>query len=377
MESPKKKTLPTILALGGHLKNSIAVNGDTNLFVSQHIGDLSTYEATKAYHKVTGDLPRLYDLNPDLIIHDLHPGYYTSKDALNRNLPTYAVQHHYAHILSCMAEHGLEGPVLGVAWDGTGYGTDETIWGGEFILCDHKSWKRVATFRSFRLPGGDSAMREPRRSALGMLFEMLGDHAFQKYDLPTINAFSGTEIGIMKQMLQRGINSPVTTSAGRIFDAITSLLDLRQKITFEGQAAMALEHLIPRNHTNASYPFELTSEGNLWIIDWETMIQQILTELPENDPGKISMTFHNTLSDIIIDIAQRIEEKTVVLSGGCFQNAYLTEHTISKLERRGFHPYWHQQIPPNDGGIAAGQLYYALCNTEKLKKEAAQDEIPR
>ena len=368
--------LPTVLALGGHLKNSIAVNRDTHLFLSQYIGDLNTYEATKAYHKVAGDLPRLYDLDPDLIIHDQHPEYYSSKDAENRNLPTYAVQHHYAHILSCMAEHGLEGPLLGVSWDGTGYGTDETIWGGEFILCDRKSWKRIATFRSFHLPGGDKAMREPRRTALGMLYEMWGNHTFQNPDLPTLKAFSEAEIRIIKQMLRQGVNAPVTTSAGRLFDAIASLLDIKQKITYEGQAAMALEHLIPQNQTNSSYPYKLTSEQNRWIIDWEPMIRQIITELPKNDPGQISMTFHNTLSDIIIDVATRIGEKTVVLSGGCFQNVFLTEQTISKLEQHGFHPYWNQHIPPNDGGIAAGQLYYALCNAEKLIKTPNPYEVP-
>ncbi len=374
--SEGQDNLPTVLALGGHLKNSIAVNRGTNLFVSQHIGDLNTYEATKAYHKVAGDLPRLYDLNPDLIVHDLHPEYYTSKDAMNRHLPMHAVQHHYAHILSCMAEHRLEGPVLGVAWDGTGYGTDETIWGGEFILCDRKSWKRVATFRSFRLPGGDKAMREPRRTALGMLYEICENQAFQKLDLPTIKAFSETEIGIIKQMLQQGINAPVTTSAGRIFDAIASLLDIRQKITHEGQAAMALEHLIPQNKTNDTYPYELASKRNCWIIDWEPFISQIITELPDSDPGKISMKVHNTLSDIIIDIATRIGKRTVVLSGGCFQNVYLTEQTISKLGQHGFHPYRHQQIPPNDGGIAVGQLYYALCNVKKLINKPVHDEVP-
>jgi len=374
--SERRDNVPTVLALGGHLKNSIAVNKGTNMFVSQHIGNLNTYEATKAYHKVANDLPRLYDLSPDLIVHDLHHEYYTSKDAMNRHLPTYAVQHHYAHILSCMAEHQLEGPLLGVSWDGTGYGSDGTIWGGEFILCDQKSWRRVATFRSFRLPGGDKAMHEPRRSALGMLYEMLRDQAFRKSDLPTLRSFSETEIRVIKEMLKHGINAPVTTSAGRIFDAIASLLDMRHKITYEGQAAIAMEHLIPQIKTEETYPYELTFKQDLLIIDWEPMIQQILEDLPKSEPGRISMMFHNTLSDIIIDVATRIGEKEVVISGGCFQNVYLTEQTISKLTQNGFRPYWNQQIPPNDGGIAAGQLYYALCNTEALIKETNHYEVP-
>jgi len=373
--SDKSHNSHTILASGGHLKNSIALNNGTDIILSQHIGDLDTYEATKVYHKVIADLPQLYDLKPDLIVHDLHPEYYTSKDTEKRNIPTYAVQHHYAHILSCMAEHGLEGPLLGVAWDGTGLGTDETIWGGEFMLCDRKKWIRLATFRKFRLPGGDKAMREPRRAALGVLFEIFGDKVFQKTDLPTVNAYSKTELSIIKRMLEHKINAPVTTSIGRIFDAVASLLDIRQTISYEGQAAMALEHLIPQNKTDESYPYKLNFEKNLCVIDWEPIIQNIMTDIPISDPSLISNKFHNTLSDIIVEMAQLAVEKTVVLSGGCFQNVYLAERTIAKLEEHGFRPYRHQQIPPNDGGIAAGQLYHALYKADEIIKKSIHYEV--
>jgi hydrogenase maturation protein HypF len=365
----------TILASGGHLKNSIAINNENNIIISQYIGDLDTYEATKAYHNVTADLPHLYDLKPDVIVHDLHPEYYTSKDADKRNIPTYAVQHHYAHILSCMAEHELEGPLLGVACDGTGLGTDDTIWGGEFMLCDRGKWIRLATFRKFHLPGGDKAMREPRRAALGMLYEIFGDQVFQLTHLPTLNAYSKTELSIIKKMLKQKINAPATTSMGRIFDAIASLLDIRQTITYEGQAAMALEHLIPQNRTDESYPYKLTFEKNLCVIDWEPIIRHIMTDIATSDPSLISNKFHNTLTDVIVEIAKLAVEKKVVLSGGCFQNVYLTEQTIAKLGEHGFLPYRHQQIPPNDGGIAAGQLYHALYKADEIIKKSIHYEV--
>jgi hydrogenase maturation protein HypF len=373
--SDKSPNTHTILASGGHLKNSIAINNDNNIFISQYIGDLDTYEATKAYHKISADLPHLYDLKPDLIVHDLHPEYYTSKDADKRNIPTYAVQHHYAHILSCMAEHGLEGPLLGVACDGTGLGTDDTIWGGEFMLCDREKWIRLATFRKFRLPGGDKAMREPRRAALGMLFEIFGDQLYEMTNLPTLKAFSETELPILKRMLKQKINTPVTTSMGRIFDAIASLLDIRQTVSYEGQAAMALEHLIPQNKTDESYPFQLTFKKNLCVIDWEPILRHIMTDIPISDPSLISNKFHNTLSNIIVEIAKLAVEKTVVLSGGCFQNVYLTEQTIAKLEEFEFRPYRHQQIPPNDGGISAGQLYHALSKADELINKTIHYEV--
>lgn len=368
--------VPAILALGGHMKNTIAINNGNNIFLSQYIGDLDTYEAVKAYHKVVDDLPRLYDQHPAMIIHDSHPDYYSSKDASKYNLPEISLQHHYAHILSCMAEHRLEGPVLGVAWDGTGFGTDKSIWGGEFIISDVKSWKRIATFRKFHLPGGDKAAKEPRRSALGVLYEILGDQVFKMTELPAVSSFSDSDIHNLEKMLKNGINAPVTTSAGRLFDAVASLLNIYQKISYEGQAAITLEHLIPQEETKDSYPYGINSKRNLWIIDWGPMIQQILRDITLAEPSQISAKFHNTLSDIIVDVALRSGEEKIVLSGGCFQNVYLTEHTIKKLKKFGFIPYWHQQIPTNDGGIAAGQLYYALCNADTLIEKQVYNEVP-
>ncbi|NBC66194.1 MAG: carbamoyltransferase HypF [Bacteroidetes bacterium] len=375
-DQDQSQEIPTCLAVGGHLKNTVAVNRESNQFMSQHIGDLDNYEAIKAYHKVIEDLPALYDLEPEWIVHDDHPEYYSTKDALKRNLPTFGLQHHYAHILSCMAEHNLEGPLLGVAWDGTGFGPDETIWGGEFLLADTGSWKRVAAFRSFRLAGGDRAIKEPRRTAVGVLYEIFGEQLFQQTDLIPIQAFTEQEREILRRMLVQNINTHITTSAGRVFDAVASILNIKQKISFEGQAAMALEHLISQTECKDIYSYEIGRDGVLDIIDWEPLFRELLQDLNRLKAAEISAKFHNTLSKIVVDIAKRVGREIVVLSGGCFQNVYLTEKTIAGLRNEGFQPYRHQKIPPNDGGIAAGQLFYALNNIKKYKKEQALNEVP-
>ncbi len=366
----------TMMALGGHLKNTIAINRDSNIFVSQYIGDLDNYEATKAYHKVADDLPRLYDLKPELLIHDLHPEYYSSKDAQKRPPSTTTVQHHYAHILSCMAEHQLDETVLGVAWDGTGYGPDETIWGGEWIIADTREWRRFATFRSFRLPGGDQAIREPRRASLAMLYELFSEPLFEKSDISTIQSFSNAELKVLRNMLRKSLNAPLTTSAGRIFDAVASLLNLYHKISYEGQAAIALENILPNKPSDECYPYKLNLNRDLWVVDWAPLIHHILMDLSFSDPPVISNKFHNTMVKIIVDIATRAEKERVVLSGGCFQNVYLTEKTIAKLVKHGFRPYWHQKLPPNDGGLAAGQLYYALSTSLHDESKRRNHEVP-
>lgn len=375
-EQDQSQELPTCLAVGGHLKNTVAVNRDTNLFVSQHIGDLDTYEATKAYHKVIEDLPALYDLEPEWIVHDDHPEYYSTKDAFSKNLPKIGLQHHYAHVLSCMAEHDLEGPVLGVVWDGTGFGPDKTIWGGEFLIADRNSWMRAGTFRKILLPGGNRAIKEPRRSAIGLLYEILGERVFDRTDVASIQAFTKSERRIIRRMLNQTINTHSTTSSGRLFDAVASILEIKQKISFEGQAAMALEFLISQTDSMGVYPYKIYRNGSLQMVDWEPLILEILEDLNSLNVAEISVKFHNTLSDIIVEMAKLVGREKVVLSGGCFQNVYLSEKTINNLSKDGFQVYWHQQIPPNDGGISAGQLFYALNNISKFKKEPILHEVP-
>jgi hydrogenase maturation protein HypF len=354
---------PPILALGAHLKNSVALSLGAEVFVSQHIGDLETGPAFAAFRQVAADLPRLYDVTPAIIACDLHPDYLSSKYAAElcgappadgpRLLP---VQHHWAHILACMAENELTAPVLGVAWDGTGYGPDGTVWGGEFLFAGKRGYRRVAHLRQFRLPGGETAVREPRRSALGVLWAI--NHAAA--GTAAARTFSGKELALVQRMLSQGLNSPLTSSAGRLFDAVASILDLRQTAGYEGQAAMELEFAAQAQPAAAPYVFDIT-DGSPHVVDWQPMIAAILDDLQQGQAvGAIAARFHVTMAEIVVAVAQKVGEPKVVLTGGCFQNRYLIEQTLQRLEDAGFRPYWHQRVPPNDGGIALGQVVAAM-----------------
>ena len=353
-----KEALPCVLAVGAHLKNAVTLSVGTEVFISQHIGDLATSQAHAAFRAVAADLPRLYEAAPEIVACDLHPEYLSTKYAARLGASVHPVQHHWAHVLSCMAENEIEAPALGVAWDGTGYGLDGTIWGGEFLLAGENSFERVAHFRTCRLPGGDAAIREPRRTALGVLFAMEGERAFDRGELPTLRAFSAPELALIRQMLVKGIQAPVTSSAGRLFDAVASLIGLSQRTNFEGQAAMELEFAIQLGIEDA-YAFRLVP-GVPTVVDWQPMMEEILDETGRGqDAGIIAAKFHNTLVEIIVAVARHIGEEKVVLSGGCFQNRYLTERSIRRLIESGFRPSWHQRVPTNDGGIALGQVVAA------------------
>lgn len=362
IKNPRSK----ILAVGAHLKNTIALAVNQQVFVSQHIGDLETLPAVNVFESAIADFQQLYQLQPVAISCDAHPDYFSTQFARKSGLTVTPVQHHYAHVLSCMAENDLIEinnckPVLGIAWDGAGYGLDGTIWGGEFLLVTETSFERVAHLRTFRLPGGENAIKEPRRVAIGLLYEIFGDSVFEMKHLATVQAFSHQELKILQTMLQRNLNTPVTSSAGRLFDAVSSLVGLRQQTQFEGQAAMELEFAIAEFETDDRYTFEILTGQSPAIADWLPMGQEILADVCcglslEN----ISAKFHNTLVEIIIAVAKQIGAERVVLTGGCFQNKYLTERAIQRLRTEGFYPYWHQRIPPNDGGIALGQIVAAL-----------------
>jgi hydrogenase maturation protein HypF len=367
-----------LLAVGAHLKNTVALSNGENVFISQHVGDLETEEAHRAFQDVCRDLPVLYDSRPELIICDMHPAYLSTQYAKTQSTQVVDVQHHYAHIASCMAENELDGTILGVSWDGTGYGLDGTVWGGEFLLSDDSSFQRVASFRQFRLPGAERAIKEPRRAAIGVLYSIFGEKLFERRDIPVLESFKGSELKLLRQILIRNVNSPLTSSAGRLFDAVASLVGLRQRVSFEGQAAMELEFAIGGTQTDEAYEFRASDCGNgvengtkrtstidnplsMIIVDWEPMILGVLDDVRQKvSRSIISAKFHNTLVEVIVEIAKRIEEKRIVLSGGCFQNKYLTERTVRRLEATGFRPYWHQRVPPNDGGIALGQVYAAI-----------------
>jgi hydrogenase maturation protein HypF len=355
---------PSILALGAHLKTTIAMSAGSDVLMSQHIGDLETPQALEAWRGTITTFQQLHDFQPMVVACDAHPDYVSTQWAQRSGLPVMPVQHHYAHVLSCMAENKLPGPVLGVAWDGTGYGSDGTIWGGEFLHVTADSWHRVAHLRPFRLPGGEKAIREPRRTALGLLYELFGEAAFALSALPALEAFSPLEQANVQVMLKRHLNTPVTSSVGRLFDAIAAILGLRLRSSFEAQAAMDLEFALDGFDTDEAYPLALVKGDTAdapYTLDWAAMVQAITEEMQQQAaPGLIAAKFHNALAEAIVAVAAWVGEKRVLLTGGCFQNRYLSEHAIQRLKKAHFSPYWHQCIPPNDGGIALGQIVAAI-----------------
>jgi len=377
-----------ILAVGAHLKNSVALAVGQNVFISQHIGDLETEPADNAFRRVIADFEKIYEAKPGIVAADLHPDYLSTKfadeltgrtgslqsvvSASQNNLVRHAaaqeavrparvgVQHHVAHVLSCVAENEIKLPALGVAWDGTGYGPDGTIWGGEFFLVGTETVERVASLRPFRLPGSNAAVKEPRRAALGLLFELFGAAVFDRPDLPTVAAFSASELPLLQTMLERGLNSPKTSSVGRLFDAVVSLAGLRQQMRFEGQAAMDLEFALDGFVTDRFYPLSLITRNSLCILDWAPLVEAILNEVKRGVAiREISAKFHNALAEVVVEVARRFGQYRVALSGGCFQNRYLTERIVTRLRAEKFQPYWHQRVPTNDGGIALGQVFAA------------------
>jgi hydrogenase maturation protein HypF len=283
-----------------------------------------------------------------------------------------------------MAENELSPPVLGVSWDGTGYGTDQTIWGGEFLKVEDRGFRRFAHFRTFPLPGGDAAIREPRRAALGLLFEMFGEGLWDK-PVPFLrDAFENSELKTLRRMLERNLNCPRTSSVGRLFDGVAALTGLRTRVSFEGQAAMELEARLDRSCSGLSYPLPViekpdldptgpraaapevddgsitSGSGTRFVVDWESMLLEILSDCRRQAAiGEIVAKFHSGLCSSMVDVAKLCCLDHVVLSGGCFQNRHLLEGGVSRLRTEGFLPYWHQLVPPNDGGIALGQVMAA------------------
>jgi len=381
-----QREVPTILAVGGHLKNTVALSVGRRVFISQHIGDLDTAEALAAFERVIMDFLRLYEAEPVAIAHDMHPDYASTRwakgglryqtSAIEYPMPDarhlIPVQHHHAHLASCLAENGVEGRALGVTWDGTGYGPDGTIWGGEFLLGDMQEFKRVATLRPFRLPGGDAAIKAPKRVAFALLWELYGDQVAEWEHLAPVAALTREERRILLQMLRKGFNAPLTTSVGRLFDAVAALLDLHQEVSFEGQAAMALEFEVSEN-AEGEYPLvvgkgrkgpEPFGDRGLEIMywDWERMVEAILDDLLKGVGRDIIATrFHRTLVTWVVRVAQEVGMPHVALTGGVFQNRVLTEWTARRLEEKGFRVLLQRQVPPNDGGISLGQIVVAAA----------------
>ena len=393
---------PTILAVGGHLKNTVALavggEGPSSVVLSQHIGDLESLLSFNVFRRAIDDLLEFFAAKPQAVACDLHPDHastrYAEELARRFQVPIVRVQHHHAHVAACMAEHDLDGPVLGLAWDGTGYGPDRTIWGGEALFCRGADYHRVAHLRTFPLPGGDRAARQPRRSALGLLYEIMGDQAFENFPSPAgrgaggegqgLPSTSGRGAGIplpspagrgaggegdswfsereqraLAPMLARGLNCPRTSSMGRLFDAVAALCGLGQEMTFEGQAAMKLEFAAEEEVTEShSIPLRASASG--LVADWEPMIRQVLDErLRGESAGRISARFHNGLAQLAVELARKADCDQVALTGGCFQNALLTWRVRQRLLEAGCTVHLHQRVPPGDGGIALGQIFVA------------------
>ena len=341
---PVEAELPPLLAVGGHLKSSVALGVGRQVFVSQHLGDLETPEALGAFERVIEDFLRLYEVAPVAVAHDLHPDYASTRWALASGLRCIPVQHHHAHLAACLAENGCAGPVLGVVWDGTGYGPDGTIWGGEFLVGSAAGFRRVAHLRPFRLPGGDAAVREPRRSALALLHEI------------------GEEIEpeVLRRMIEKGIHAPLTSSAGRLFDGVAALVGPWQRTSFEGQAAMGLEHLVDPAVGDA-YPLDVVGEE----LDWRPLVEALLDDRRRGAaPGAMAARFHNALVEGIVAVARAVGEPAVALSGGCFQNRVLLERAAARLAAEGFRVLLHRHVPPSDGGISLGQVAVAAARLD-------------
>ena len=351
---------PSVLALGAELKNTICLTQDDRAFLSQHIGDLKNVEVCDSFARTIDHLKNLFEVDPRIVAHDRHPDYYSSRFA--EDLPgvrRIAVQHHHAHLASCMAEHGLEGEVLGLIFDGIGYGEDGHIWGGEFLTGGYRSFTRLGHFRYAPMPGGDAATREPLRMALSYLMQAFGNDL---PSLPVVEAISEKERAIYQKMIAQGINSPLTSSCGRLFDGVAALIGLRRRVSYEGQAALELEMAIEEDE--GDYPFELEVDAGMLIFDPAATIRAVVGDLlAETAPGIISARFHNTLARMMVSACRSMRSATglerVVLSGGVFQNLYLTERGATLLQAEGFDVYIHSLVPPNDGGLALGQAVVA------------------
>jgi hydrogenase maturation protein HypF len=351
-----------LLACGAELKNTFCLTKDQHAFLSQHIGDLENYETLVFYRETLDRMQQLFRIEPAAVAYDLHPQYLSTKLALEMtDLQQIGVQHHHAHIASCMAENGIAGKTIGVAFDGTGFGTDGKIWGGEFLAADFAGFERRAHFRYMALAGGDTAVREPWRLALSYLLDTFGAE-LASLDLPLWRRVPARKIATVRSMIERRINTVETSAAGRLFDAVASIIGVRDEVNFEAQAAIELEACALAG-VEATYPFEITNTDP-WQIDVRPMIECIVRDVLAARPtGWMAAAFHNTVAAIIVEVClrQRSAESIdrVCLSGGTFQNVYLVERAVAGLRAKGFEVFLHSKVPPNDGGISLGQAVIA------------------
>ena len=361
---PLGETGGQILACGADLKNTFCLTRQDNAFISQHIGDLNN-EASLAFFEETLDLyRRLFGILPEAVACDLHPDYLSSRFAERYSraaaLPLVPVQHHHAHIVACLIDNAASGPVIGVAFDGTGYGPDGTMWGGEFLVADLKTFSRAGRLACWPLPGGDAAVKKPWRTALAALMTFTGQTGLP--ELPGEGLIAATEVAVVRQMIEKGLNAPLTSGAGRLFDAVAALTGLCREVTYEAQAAMLLEAAASkcRYTTPGAYPFTLAHREDIWVIGLNDFFDALLSDIDHGATiPAVAFRFHVTLAKMIRETCLAISKDTgldrVALSGGVFQNRLLAGLTGDMLKQKGFSVLVHRQVPANDGGLSLGQ----------------------
>ncbi|MEO1240422.1 MAG: carbamoyltransferase HypF [Pseudomonadota bacterium] len=369
----KVKGTAPLVALGGHQKNTIAKTVGDMAYVSPHIGDLDTIEAHAAFEHALADFTSLHEGSRARFIIDNHDDYFPSQFAKRTGADLIRIQHHHAHVYAVMAEHGIDPPALGVAWDGAGAGKDGTVWGGEFFDISENAARRIAHLAPFPLPGGEAAMRDPRRAAFGLAVVAGEQYPAIVHKVTGLLAIDGKEQQLFTQMIRRKMNTPLTSSIGRLFDGVATLLDLCDHNSFEGEAAMALEFEAEKSETAYAYQIDIAvlGDGAPVQLNWTEMLAAIIADMDEKlSKATIARKFHNALADAIVAIASQARRQTVILSGGCFQNRLLLERTIARLKQTGFTPVWPKRLPPNDGGLSLGQIYGGML--EEKRRSAAK-----
>jgi len=356
-----------VLACGAELKNAFCLTRDNFVFMSHHIGDLENLETLTAFEQGIEHFKRIFNITPTLIAYDIHPDYLATKYALAiEDIPKIGIQHHHAHIASCMVDNEINGEVIGVSFDGTGYGPDGTIWGGEFLICGFGEYKRVGHLEYAPLTGGERAIKEPWRMAASYLYKVYQDRMFD-LDINFVKELDGHKWAIIKKMIDKGINSPMTSSMGRLFDGVSALAGIRKEIYYEGQAAIELEMIA--DDGMGGYQFDLKEFNDKTLVLIEPIIKGIVSDLEYGvDVESISSKFHNTIAEIILNMSLKIRKhyrlNRVALSGGVFQNSLLLEKTYVLLDRNDFKVFTHHRVPPNDGGISLGQAVIANERTK-------------
>jgi hydrogenase maturation protein HypF len=355
-------SLEGIFAAGAELVNCFGMGKGNQAILSQHIGDLKNFETLAFYRETIDRFRALFRLEPELVACDLHPDYLSTKFARELGLPTVAVQHHHAHIASVMAEHGVTEPVIGISFDGTGLGDDQHIWGSEFLICDLSGYSRLSHLEYMPMPGGDLATYEPWRMAVSYLYRIYGRDLLD-LDLPFLSKLNLSTVEQVIQAMEKNINSPLTSGAGRLFDAAAALLDLCTRSSFHAEAPMRLENIVCPGMREV-YPYDSGTEISM-APAFKAMVDEILTG---TDADLVSTKFHNTVSEIIVrkvlEISRESGIRTVALAGGTFQNRYLSSQVESNLLQDQFRVLVPMQLPSNDGGIALGQLVIAAKKRE-------------